>query len=79
MPQGASKLAKSGPKRQTKQSINPKKGQRTIAPKRHSLVKAAAQKKQLSAKLTRSIEKQTATAASSGKLTIMKNAATGDS
>lgn len=45
MAQGSSKLAKSAPKRTTKQSSNPKKGQRTIPPKKQALVKAAAKKK----------------------------------
>jgi hypothetical protein len=45
MAQGSSKLAKSAPKRTTKQSSNPKKGQRTIPPKKLGLVKAAAKKK----------------------------------
>ncbi|KIM28922.1 hypothetical protein M408DRAFT_328985 [Serendipita vermifera MAFF 305830] len=75
MAQGSSKLAKSAPKRVTKQASNPKKGQRTIPPKKRALVAQAAKKKELSAKLTRSIEKQTAAVASSGKLTIMKNVA----
>jgi len=45
MAQGSSKLAKSAPKRTTKQSSNPEKGQRTIPPKKQALVKAAAKKK----------------------------------
>ncbi|CAG7846570.1 SubName: Full=Uncharacterized protein {ECO:0000313/EMBL:CCA67797.1} [Serendipita indica DSM 11827] len=78
MAQGQPKLtAKSAPRRQSKHAKDPKKGQRTIKPKRQSLIKAAAQKQQLSAKLTKSIERQAAVAASSGKLTIMKPSATG--
>jgi hypothetical protein len=45
MAQGSSKVAKSAPKRTKKQSSNPKKGQRTIPPKKQALVKAAAKKK----------------------------------
>ncbi|KAG8782255.1 hypothetical protein FRC19_004882 [Serendipita sp. 401] len=74
MTQGGSKLSKTTPKRETKHAKNPKKGKRTIQPKRKALIAQAAQKKELSAKLTRSIEKQAVNAASSGKLTIMKAA-----
>lgn len=47
MAQGAQKLATKSkdPKRQSKHAANPKKGQRAIPPKKHGLVKAAAQKK----------------------------------
>lgn len=70
---------------------NPKKGKRTIAPKRPTLIKQAALQKvryklvlqhryeilmflkELTAKINKSIEQQMVSAASSGKLTIMKN------
>ncbi|KAH8104798.1 hypothetical protein BXZ70DRAFT_922448 [Cristinia sonorae] len=58
-----------------KAASQPKKGQRYIAPKKTAAVKSAALHKQLSAKIHGSIEKQVAAAASSGKLTIMKNVA----
>ena len=45
MAQGSSKLPKFAPKRTSKPSTNPKKGQRTIPPKKLSLIKAAAKKK----------------------------------
>ncbi|THG97295.1 hypothetical protein EW026_g4676 [Hermanssonia centrifuga] len=52
-----------------------KKGLRYAAPKKAAAVKSAALHKELSAKINRSIEQQVAVAASSGKLTIMKNVA----
>ncbi|KIP02895.1 hypothetical protein PHLGIDRAFT_122059 [Phlebiopsis gigantea 11061_1 CR5-6] len=52
-----------------------KKGQRYVAPKKAAAVKSAALHKELSAKISKSIEQQVAAAASSGKLTIMKNVA----
>ncbi|KIY67123.1 hypothetical protein CYLTODRAFT_422825 [Cylindrobasidium torrendii FP15055 ss-10] len=51
-----------------------KKGKRVIPPKKTVLVKQAQLHKNLSAKINRSIEQQMVTAASAGKLTIMKNA-----
>ena len=45
MAQGSSKLNKSAPKRVNKQATNPKKGQRTIPPKKRALVAQAAKKK----------------------------------
>ncbi|OCH88692.1 hypothetical protein OBBRIDRAFT_813530 [Obba rivulosa] len=53
----------------------PKKGKRYVAPKKVALVKQAKMHQELSAKVNRSIEQQVAAAASSGKLTIMKNVA----
>ncbi|EIN12371.1 hypothetical protein PUNSTDRAFT_42007 [Punctularia strigosozonata HHB-11173 SS5] len=56
-----------------KAAANMKKGKRQIAPKKAQLVKQAAMHKQLSAKINKSVEQQMVNAASSGKLTIMKN------
>ncbi|KAJ7600998.1 hypothetical protein C8J56DRAFT_1038608 [Mycena floridula] len=50
-----------------------KRGKRVIPPKKAALVKQASMHQTLSAKINRSIEQQMVTAASSGKLTIMKN------
>ncbi|RDB18034.1 hypothetical protein Hypma_000876 [Hypsizygus marmoreus] len=58
-----------------KAAANPKKGQRHIAPKKPILVKQAMMKRDLTAKINKSIENQMVNAASSGKLTIMKHAA----
>ncbi|KAG6890790.1 hypothetical protein C0995_003220 [Termitomyces sp. Mi166 len=57
-------------------AANTKKGQRHIAPKKPVLLKQAAMKRDLTAKINKSIESQMVQAASSGKLTIMKNAGT---
>ncbi|KAI0081554.1 hypothetical protein K474DRAFT_1656344 [Panus rudis PR-1116 ss-1] len=78
MAQGATKgLQKktSSSRHAAKAASQPKKGKRYIAPKKTAAVKSAALHKELSAKINRSIEQQVATAASSGKLTIMKNVA----
>ncbi|KZV95803.1 hypothetical protein EXIGLDRAFT_734653 [Exidia glandulosa HHB12029] len=64
---------KSPPKRAVKQDL--KKGRRAIAPKKAVAVKQAKLRQELSAKINRSVEGQMVSAASSGKLTIMKNAA----
>ncbi|KAJ7857699.1 hypothetical protein B0H14DRAFT_2352169 [Mycena olivaceomarginata] len=58
-----------------KAAANMKKGQRAIAPKKTILVKQAAMHKNLTAKINHSIERTMVAAASSGKLTIMKNVA----
>ncbi|PIL22846.1 hypothetical protein GSI_15541 [Ganoderma sinense ZZ0214-1] len=58
-----------------KAAAAPKKGKRYVAPKKTAAVKQAALHKGLSAKISKSIEQQVAAAASSGKLTIMKNVA----
>ncbi|KAJ6512176.1 hypothetical protein C8R47DRAFT_1207527 [Mycena vitilis] len=58
-----------------KAAAGTKKGKRFIAPKKTILVKQAALHKNLTAKINKSIEKQMVSAASSGKLTIMKNVA----
>ncbi|KAF8340347.1 uncharacterized protein EI90DRAFT_3035260 [Cantharellus anzutake] len=50
-----------------------KKGRRVVAPKAAAAVKQHALQKKLTAKIGSSIEKQMVAAASSGKLTIMKN------
>jgi hypothetical protein len=57
-----------------KAAANTKKGQRHVAPKKAALVKQATMKRSLTAKINKSIEKSMVNAASSGKLTIMKNA-----
>ncbi|TDL23135.1 hypothetical protein BD410DRAFT_839050 [Rickenella mellea] len=57
----------------SKAAAAPKKGRRAIPPKKASAVKHAAIHQDLSAKINRSIEKQMVSAASSGKLTILKN------
>ncbi|KAI5986137.1 hypothetical protein EDD15DRAFT_1596437, partial [Pisolithus albus] len=61
--------------RHSSKASQPKKGKRVQPPKKPALVKEAAARKALTAKHTRSIEQQMATAASSGKLTIMKSTA----
>ncbi|EJD39943.1 hypothetical protein AURDEDRAFT_116013 [Auricularia subglabra TFB-10046 SS5] len=50
-----------------------KKGRRVIAPKKAVAVKQAKLHKELSAKINRSVEAQMVSAASTGKLTIMKS------
>ncbi|PPR05398.1 hypothetical protein CVT24_008012 [Panaeolus cyanescens] len=63
------------PRHAAKAAANMKKGLRNIAPKKPVLIKQAAMKKDLTAKINKSIERQMVSAASSGKLTIMKNLA----
>ncbi|EKM51979.1 uncharacterized protein PHACADRAFT_262420 [Phanerochaete carnosa HHB-10118-sp] len=58
-----------------KAAAQTKKGKRYVAPKKTAAVKSAALHKELSAKINKSIEQQVAAAASTGKLTIMKNVA----
>ncbi|KAH7885356.1 hypothetical protein F5I97DRAFT_1884737 [Phlebopus sp. FC_14] len=53
----------------------PKKGKRREPPKKPALIKEATMRKALTAKVTKSIEQQMVSAASAGKLTIMKNSA----
>ncbi|KAL0064695.1 hypothetical protein AAF712_008393 [Marasmius tenuissimus] len=60
-----------------KAAASTKKGKRYIAPKKTALVKQATIKKELTAKINKSIEDQMVSAASAGKLTIMKNATAG--
>ncbi|KAJ7069879.1 hypothetical protein C8F01DRAFT_1246051 [Mycena amicta] len=62
-----------------KAAASAKKGQRFIAPKKTTLVKQAAVQKSLTAKINKSIEQQMVAAASSGKLTIMRNPNQGSS
>jgi hypothetical protein len=59
--------------RQSKHAQNPKKGARSIPPKKLGAVVRRTMQKNLSSKINNSIEKQMVTAASGGKLTIMKN------
>ncbi|KAF9493963.1 hypothetical protein BDN71DRAFT_1590778 [Pleurotus eryngii] len=59
-----------------KAAANTKKGKKYVAPKKAILVKQAAMHKALSAKINKSIEQQMVSAASAGKLTIMKHVAT---
>ncbi|KAI0032553.1 hypothetical protein K488DRAFT_85725 [Vararia minispora EC-137] len=56
-----------------KAAANVKKGKRVAPPKKAAAIKQAAMHKNLSAKINKSIETQMVNAASSGKLTIMKN------
>ncbi|KAG8214472.1 hypothetical protein J3R82DRAFT_9525 [Butyriboletus roseoflavus] len=51
-----------------------KKGRRHEPPKKTGLIKEASMRKALKAKVTKSIEQQMVSAASAGKLTIMKHA-----
>ncbi|KAF9013455.1 hypothetical protein BDQ17DRAFT_1176919, partial [Cyathus striatus] len=55
-----------------KSAANTKKGKKYAPPKQPILVKQAAMTKSLTAKINKSIERQMVSAASSGKLTIMK-------
>ncbi|ETW81817.1 hypothetical protein HETIRDRAFT_317149 [Heterobasidion irregulare TC 32-1] len=61
------------PRHAHKAAANMKKGRRDVAPKKTVLVKQAVMHKSLSAKINKSVEQQMVNAASSGKLTIMKN------
>ncbi|KAF8555215.1 hypothetical protein OG21DRAFT_1507886 [Imleria badia] len=58
-----------------KAAAAPKKGRRHEPPKKTTLIKEASMRKALKAKVTKSIEQQMVSAASAGKLTIMKNTA----
>ncbi|KAI6147503.1 hypothetical protein BKA82DRAFT_41115, partial [Pisolithus tinctorius] len=77
MVQGKTKglQSKASSSKKPSKASQPKKGRRVQPPKKPALVKEAAARKALTAKHTRSIEQQMATAASSGKLTIMKSTA----
>ncbi|KAL0960658.1 hypothetical protein HGRIS_005688 [Hohenbuehelia grisea] len=70
-----SKGSSSASRHAAKAAANPKKGKKYIPPKKEVLVKQAAMKKTLSAKINKSIERQMVSAASAGKLTIMKHTA----
>ncbi|KAH9841827.1 uncharacterized protein C8Q71DRAFT_350161 [Rhodofomes roseus] len=72
---GLQKQKASGSRQAAKAAAQTKKGKRYVAPKNKDAVRHAAMHQQLSAKINRSIERQVASAASSGKLTIMKNVA----
>ncbi|CCM05933.1 uncharacterized protein FIBRA_08172 [Fibroporia radiculosa] len=72
---GLQKTKSSASRHAAKAAAQPKKGRRYVAPKKTVAVKQAAMHRELSAKINRSIEQQVASAASSGKLTIMKNVA----
>ncbi|KAG7088538.1 hypothetical protein E1B28_012521 [Marasmius oreades] len=67
------------PRHAAKAAASTKRGKRYIAPKKPTLVKQASLKKGLTAKINKSIEEQMVSAASGGKLTIMKNANAGPS
>ncbi|KZT27413.1 hypothetical protein NEOLEDRAFT_1060737 [Neolentinus lepideus HHB14362 ss-1] len=69
------KTSRASARHSAKAGANTKKGKRYVAPKQNSAVQQAAMHKKLSAKISNSIERQMVAAASSGKLTIMKNAA----
>ncbi|KAF8349316.1 hypothetical protein F5887DRAFT_1070651 [Amanita rubescens] len=75
MVQGKTKGLQSKSPSNRAKSVSLKKGKKYIAPKKPALVKQAAMHKTLSTKINKSIEAQMVSAASSGKLTIMKNAA----
>ncbi|KAI0726461.1 hypothetical protein C8Q72DRAFT_876908 [Fomitopsis betulina] len=72
---GLQKAKASGARHAAKAAAQPKKGRRYAAPKKKDAMKHAVMHQQLSAKINRSIEQQVASAASSGKLTIMRNVA----
>ncbi|KAF8840749.1 hypothetical protein BDN67DRAFT_880196, partial [Paxillus ammoniavirescens] len=69
------KASSSKTRHAAKAAAAPKKGKRHEPPKKPALVKEASMRKALKAKVTKSIEQQMVSAASAGKLTIMKNAA----
>ncbi|KIK69636.1 hypothetical protein GYMLUDRAFT_236138 [Collybiopsis luxurians FD-317 M1] len=78
MAQGKTKgLQKKAPSQRHSQkaAASTKKGKRIVPPKKPALVKQATMHKNLTAKINKSIEQQMVSAASSGKLTIMKNEA----
>ncbi|KAI9465045.1 hypothetical protein BJY52DRAFT_1101684, partial [Lactarius psammicola] len=56
-----------------KVAANTRKGRRVVAPKKATAITQASMHKALSAKINKSVEQQMVNAASSGKLTIMKN------
>ncbi|KAE9403964.1 hypothetical protein BT96DRAFT_854143 [Gymnopus androsaceus JB14] len=62
-----------------KAAASTKKGKRHIPPKKTALVKQATMHKNLTAKINKSIEQQMVSAASGGKLTIMKSGVVEDS
>jgi len=76
MVQGKTKglQAKTASSKQTKKAAETKKGKRYIPPKKAALVKQATMRQSLTAKISKSIEQQMVSAASPGKLTIMKGA-----
>jgi len=67
------KASKQKATRPASSSSTTKKGRRFAAPKKADAIKIATLKKDLSSKINRSIEHHTVNAASSGKLTILKN------
>ncbi|KAI0250956.1 hypothetical protein BJV78DRAFT_1127143 [Lactifluus subvellereus] len=73
---GLQAKASSNARRAHKAAANTKKGRRNVAPKKAAGIKQASMHKALSAKINKSVEQQMVNAASSGKLTIMKNAGT---
>ncbi|KAF9267520.1 hypothetical protein L218DRAFT_955392 [Marasmius fiardii PR-910] len=82
MAQGKTKGLQSkafNPRHASKTATSTKKGRRYVAPKKPTLVKQASLKRELTAKINKSIEDQMVSAASAGKLTIMKNATAGSS
>ncbi|KAG9028049.1 hypothetical protein FS837_004005 [Tulasnella sp. UAMH 9824] len=72
MVQGKTKLAQKQKTSNRHVRKDPKKGARVIAPKKPLAIQTAKIKKNLSAKINNSIEQQVVSAASSGKLTILK-------
>ncbi|KAH8824964.1 hypothetical protein DL96DRAFT_1712002 [Flagelloscypha sp. PMI_526] len=71
---GLQASSKSSARQNARSASNTKKGKRTIAPKKAPLIKQAAVRRNLTAKINKSIENQMVNAASGGKLTIMKHA-----
>ncbi|KIJ17693.1 hypothetical protein PAXINDRAFT_97913 [Paxillus involutus ATCC 200175] len=69
------KASSSKARHAAKAAAAPKKGKRHEPPKKPALVQVASMRKALKAKVTKSIEQQMVSAASAGKLTIMKNTA----
>ncbi|KAG8845609.1 hypothetical protein FRB96_002326 [Tulasnella sp. 330] len=72
MAQGTSKLASGKAASYRRSNKDPKKGARVIPPKKAAAIKSFKLHKQLSAKINNSVEQQMVSAASGGKLTIMK-------
>ncbi|KAG9001361.1 hypothetical protein FRB94_007920 [Tulasnella sp. JGI-2019a] len=72
MAQGTSKLSSTKSTSYRRVNKDLKKGARVIPPKKAAAIKSLKLHKSLSAKINNSVEQQMVSAASSGKLTIMK-------
>ncbi|KAF8318501.1 hypothetical protein DL93DRAFT_2054418 [Clavulina sp. PMI_390] len=75
MAQGKTKLASKASSGGRANNGQMKKGKRVIPPKARAEINHKIMQKNLSAKINNSIEKQMISAASSGKLTVLKNTA----